>query len=150
MNSPVAGIDIGERESLATYMAPDGDLGEKFSFSMNPDGYARFSEKIPKETRIAFESSGFAYVFFYALKSMGYDDITVAHPKELSWIVKSKKKNDKVDSIKLAKLHLVGMIPESHLLEHEERIERDLLIQRVKLGRSISSTKNLYILFNQT
>ena len=52
MNSPVAGIDIGERESLATYMAPDGDLGEKFSFSMNPDGYARFSEKIPRKREL--------------------------------------------------------------------------------------------------
>ena len=69
MNSPVAGIDIGERESFSTYMQPDGDLGEKFSFSMNPDGYARFSEKIPKETRTAFESSGSAYVVFYALKN---------------------------------------------------------------------------------
>ena len=66
----------------------------------------------------------------------------MAHPKELSWITKSKKKNDRVDSIKLAKLHLVGMIPESHLLDENDRIFRDLLIQRVKLGRSTSSTKN--------
>ena len=145
MNSPVAGIDIGERESFSTYTQPDGDLREQFSFSMNRDGYAKFAEKIPKETRIAFEASGSAYVVSNALKSMGYDDITVAHPKELSWIIKSKKKNDKVDSLKLAKLHLVGMLPESHLLEQEERIERDLLIQRVKLGRSISSTKNSII-----
>ena len=69
----------------------------------------------------------------------------MAHPKELSWITKSKKKNDRVDSIKLAKLHLVGMIPESHLLDEEGRIFRDLLIQRVKLGRSISSMKNSII-----
>ncbi len=76
---------------------------------------------------------------------MGYGDITVAHPKELSYITKSKKKNDRVDSLKLAKLHLVGMIPESNLLDPEDRIFRDLLIQRVKLGRSISSTKNSII-----
>ena len=76
------------------------------------------------------------------MKDLGYNDITVAHPKELSWITKSKKKNDRVDSIKLAKLHLVGMIPESHLLDENDRIFRDLLIQRVKLGRSTSSTKN--------
>ena len=69
----------------------------------------------------------------------------MAHPKELSWITKSKKKNDRVDSIKLAKLHLVGMIPESHLLDENDRIFRDLLIQRVKLGRSISATKNSII-----
>ena len=34
------------------------------------------------------------------------------------------------------------MIPESHLLDENDRIFRDILIQRVKLGRSISSTKN--------
>ena len=50
-----------------------------------------------------------------------------------------------MDSIELAKLHLVGMIPESHLLDENERIFRDLLIQRVKLGRAISFTKNFII-----
>ena len=34
------------------------------------------------------------------------------------------------------------MIPESHLLDDDSRIGRVLLIQRVKLGKSISSTKN--------
>ena len=55
------------------------------------------------------------------------------------------RKNDGVDSVKPEKLHLVGMIPESHLLDEEERIFRDLLIQRVNLGRSISSMKNSII-----
>lgn len=62
----------------------------------------------------------------------------VAHPKELSWITTSKTKNDKVDSLKLAKLHLGGLMPKSHLLEEEERIFLELLIQRVELGKSIS------------
>lgn len=67
--------------------------------------------------RIEFEASGPAYSVDRNLRNLGYSDITVGHPKELSWIVKSKKKNDSVDSIKLAKLHLVDMIPESHLLD---------------------------------
>ncbi|EQD72736.1 transposase IS116/IS110/IS902 family protein [mine drainage metagenome] len=37
------------------------------------------------------------------------------------------------------------MIPESHLLDDEERIRRDLLIQRVKLGKLTASTKNSII-----
>ena len=41
---------------------------------------------------------------------MGYDDITVAHPKELPWIIKSKRENDRVDSLRPAKLHLVGLL----------------------------------------
>jgi hypothetical protein len=39
----------------------------------------------------------------------------------------------------------VDMIPKSHLLEEDERIFRDILIQRVKLGRSIATTKNSII-----
>ncbi|MHB1492746.1 MAG: hypothetical protein ACYCR7_05090 [Thermoplasmataceae archaeon] len=30
MNSPVAGIDLGEKESDTTYLAPDGDIREQF------------------------------------------------------------------------------------------------------------------------
>ena len=145
MNSFVVGIDLGEKESDACYMSPDGEIKEGFKFPMNKEGYTEFRKKIPVETRIAFEASGSAYAVSRALKDLGYNDITVAHPKELSWITKSKKKNDRVDSIKLAKLHLVGMIPESHLLDENDRIFRDLLIQRVKLGRSTSSTKNSII-----
>ena len=35
MNSHVAGIDLGEKESDTTYLAPDGDIREQFKFSMN-------------------------------------------------------------------------------------------------------------------
>ena len=122
-------------------MAPDGEIKEGFKFPMNSEGYSEFRKKIPLETRIAFEASGSAYAVTRALKDPGYNDITVAHPRELSWITKSKKKNDRVDSIKLAKLHLVGMILESHLLDENERIFRDLLIQRVKVGEFLISSQ---------
>ena len=120
---------------------PDGTEKEQFSFTMNADGYKAFSEKIPKDVRIAFEASGSAYSVDRNLRNLGYSDITVAHPKELSWIIKSKK-NDHVDSNKLARLHLVDMIPESHLLDEDGRIFRNLLIRRGKLGRSIATAKN--------
>ena len=32
MNDYVVGIDIGEKESVATYMSPYGDILEQFSF----------------------------------------------------------------------------------------------------------------------
>ena len=99
MNDHAVGIDIGEKESVATYMSPSGDVIEQFTFSMNSDGYSEFREKIPSETRIAFEASGMAYVVFNKLKSLGYESITVAHPKMISWIVKSKRKNDHVDCV---------------------------------------------------
>ena len=46
-----------------------------------------------------------------------------------------------MDSFKIAKLLMVGMMPESHLLSREEQIRRDLLVQRIKLGAEIGSMK---------
>lgn len=88
----------------------------------------------------------YKYCIFNLLKGIGYDDISVAHPKEILLKTKSEKKNHKVDSLKLAKLHLVGMIPESHLLDNEdERIYRHLLIPKAKLRKLIAPTKNSII-----
>jgi transposase len=145
MNSIVAGIDLGDRESLATILSPIGDVADRFSFPMNEEGYAFFASRVPKEARVAFESTIMAYPISRALRMHGYNDITVAHPKTLAWIVRSKKKNDKADSLKIAKLHMVGMLPESHLLDRDEQIARDLLVQRVKLGVEIGRLKNSLI-----
>src|SRR5208283_1072911 len=108
MNSIVAGIDLGDRESLATVLSPIGDVADRFSFPMNEEGYAYFASRVPKNARIAFESTIMAYPILRAFRTHGYSDITVAHPKTLAWIVKSKKKNDKADSLKIAKLHMAG------------------------------------------
>lgn len=142
MGAAAVGIDLGEERSETTYLSAGGDVIDQFSFPMNPEGYAEFARRIPVGTKIAFEASGMAYAVSKTLQGMGYPDLTVAHPKEFAWIVKSKKKNDKVDSLKLAKLHLVNMLPESHLLCDEDRAFRDLLMQRVRLGQDISSQKN--------
>jgi transposase len=97
---PTVGIDLGEETSHATIWA--NEKGETFEFPMNQVGYALLKARVSPETRIVFESSGTAYPFHRKLRELGFTDITVAHPKELTWIVKSKKKNDKVDSQKLA------------------------------------------------
>ena len=145
MNSTVAGIDLGDRESLVTVLSPIGDIADRFTFPMNDEGYAYFASRVPKDARVAFESTIMAYPISRALRMHGYSDVTVAHPKTLAWIVKSKKKNDRVDSLKIAKLHMAGMLPESHLLDRNQQIVRDLLVQRVKLGVEIGRLKNSVI-----
>jgi transposase len=140
---PTVGMDLGETTSHATILT--SDQAETFEFPMSEDGYALLKTKVALDARIAFESSGTAYPFWRQLRSMGYTDLTVAHPAELAWIVKSKKKNDRVDSVKLARLHSVGMLPEAHLLEREEQITRDLLLQRLKLGQEIGRLKSTII-----
>jgi transposase len=141
-NTNVTGVDLGGSGSLATILSPGGEVADRFSFPMNKEGCALFLSKVPKDSRIAFEATLMAYPFARTLRDLGYEDITVAHPTELAWIVRSKKKNDRADSLKIAKLHLAGLLPESHLLGREEQIERDLLIQRVKLGVEIGRMKS--------
>jgi transposase len=140
MNSIVAGIDLGDRGSLATVLSPIGDVADRFRFPMNEEGYAYFA----KDARVAFESTIMAYPISRAVRMHGYSDVTVVHPKTLAWIVKSKRKNDRVDRLKIAKLHMAGMLPES-LLDKDEQIVRDLLVQRVKLGVGIGRLKNSLI-----
>jgi hypothetical protein len=46
MNCMVAGIDLGDRESLATVLSPVGDVTDRFSFPMNEEGYAYFTSRM--------------------------------------------------------------------------------------------------------
>jgi transposase len=140
--SAIAGVDLGVDGSLVAVLCPRGEVEDRFSFSMNSQGYALFAGRVSRDARVAFEATLMAYLFSRTLKELGYTDITVAHPVELAWVVRSKKKNDRADSLKIAKLHLAGLLPESHLLDREEQIERDPLIQRVKLGVEIGRVKS--------
>ncbi len=142
LRTPAVGLDLGEEFSVATMYSSLGEISERFNFSMDDEGYTLFSSRIPKEARIGYEASMMAYSVNRRLRTMGYQNITVAHPKELALIVRSKKKNDRADSEKIARLLFMDMLPESHLLTREEQILRDLLIQRVKLGVEITRTKN--------
>ncbi|MHB8568305.1 MAG: hypothetical protein ACYC7D_07440 [Nitrososphaerales archaeon] len=83
------------------------------------------------------------YPLFRAMVQFGYD-VTVANTKELAWISKSKKKNDKTDSLKLAMFHMAGILPEAHLLTREDQLTRDLLVQRVRLGQVSPSWLGLH------
>ena len=140
-NPVVAGVDLGDSSSLAAVLSPTGDTIDRITFKMTSEGYRLLADRLPEGTKIACEAMGVTYPFFRAMHEQYGFNVAVANPKELSWIVKSKKKSDKIDSLKLAKLHQVGMLPEAHLLTREEQLTRDLLIQRVRLGEDARKVK---------
>ena len=88
MAGGTVGIDIGEPSCAVTYLSPDGEIAD--SFNLDDSGYGEFRQRIPTGAKIAFEATGLAYAVNRRLASLGYCDITVAHPKELAWIVRSK------------------------------------------------------------
>ena len=97
-NSMACGIDIGDSTSLASVYSPSGELMDRFKFEMSSDGYEMASKRMPDGTKIACEATLMTYPLVRALESYGHS-VTVANPKQLKWIVKSKKKNDRVDIV---------------------------------------------------
>ena len=127
-------------KALQLVLSPSGDTIDRITFKMTSEGYQLLADRLPQGTKIACEAMGMTYPFFRAMHEQHGFDVTVANPKVLAWIVKSKKKSDKIDSLKL-KLHQVGMLSEAHLLTREELLARDLLIQRVRLGEDARKVK---------
>lgn len=80
VSGSAVGIDIGEPSSAVTYLSPNGEILDNFSFDMDDTGYDEFRNRIPANARIAFEATGLAHVVMKRLRSFGYADITIAHP----------------------------------------------------------------------
>jgi hypothetical protein len=80
MNLIVAGIDLGDRESLTT-VSPIGDVMDRFTFPMTEEGYAYFANRVPKEARVTFECTIMAYHIMRPLIRYGYADVTVPIPR---------------------------------------------------------------------
>jgi hypothetical protein len=58
MMSVVAGIDLGDSESMVTVLSPTGDATDRFSFPMDCDGYSLFAGRVPRNARVTFEAAG--------------------------------------------------------------------------------------------
>ncbi len=78
----VAGVDVGENESTIRLFLQRSDVKERFTFSMDENGYNDFSLKVPRNARIAFYASGRANDVNSRLRSLGCSDITVVS----SWL----------------------------------------------------------------
>jgi transposase len=68
--------------------------------------------------------------------------VTVAHPGQLRLIFKSKKKHDRVDASKIAKLLYLGEVPTVHVPTVDVRSWRKLIEFRQKLLAKRVSSKN--------
>jgi transposase len=68
--------------------------------------------------------------------------VAVAHPGKLRLIYRSKRKNDRVDAEKLAKLLLLDMVPAVHVPRVDVRNWRSLIVWRQRLIDKRVSCKN--------
>ena len=68
--------------------------------------------------------------------------MALAHPGLLRLISRSKKKNDRADALKLAKLLYVGEVPQVHVPAADVRAWRELITFRKRLIEKRTRAKN--------
>jgi transposase len=90
---------------------------------------------------VCYEASC-GYGFLYDLFREVADRVVVAHPGHLRLIFQCKRKNDRVDAEKLAKLLFLGEVPTVHVPSGEVRAWRQLIEYRSQLVAKRTRAKN--------
>jgi transposase len=75
---------------------------------------ARLKERQRQRLEVVFEATG-GYGPLYEELVKVADRVVMAHPASLALIWKSKRKNDRVDAAKLAKLLYLDAVPQAHV-----------------------------------
>ncbi len=98
-------------------------------------------KQLPGPCQVCYEAStGYGFIF-ESLQPVA-KHIAVAHPGLLRLIYRSKKKNDRADALKLAKLLYIDEVPTVHVPAAETRAWRELITFRRKLIEKRTRAKN--------
>jgi len=97
--------------------------------------------KIRKPFAVCFEAST-GYGYLYERLQTIARRVVVAHPGQLRLIFRSKRKNDRVDAGKLAKLLFLDEVPPVYVPSSDVRSWRGFIAHRHKLVRERTRAKN--------
>ena len=98
-------------------------------------------EKLKKPFAICYEAST-GYGFLFDRLQTIARRVTVAHPGQLRLIFRSKRKNDRVDAEKLAKLLFLDEVPPVYVPNCQTRSWRSMIEHRRKLVAERTRSKN--------
>lgn len=135
------GLDIHWRQSTICVL---DHRGRKLSSQTIRAGWWKVLEevrKLRKPFSICFEASS-GYGFLFEQLSTVARRVVVAHPGQLRLIFRSKRKSDRVDAEKLAKLLFLDEVPPVHVPTAEVRSWRSMIEYRRRLVNEQTRTKN--------
>lgn len=105
------------------------------------DQMMNFLKRLPGPVRVCFEAST-GYGMYFEMFSEVAERVSVAHPRLLRLIYRSKKKNDREDAFKLARLLFVDQVPTVHVPSGDVRAWREMITFRRKLVEKRTRAKN--------
>jgi transposase len=135
------GLDVHQKRSSICILNDDGKLvKQELIHGPWPKVIDRLKE-IAEPMNVCYEASC-GYGYLHDRIAPLASSVAVAHPGELRLIFRSKKKHDRVDAAKLAKLLYLGEVPQVHVPNVDVRSWRKLIEFRQKLIGKRTAAKN--------
>lgn len=133
------GLDVHARRSSLCVLDGDGKTVRQLEVRGEwPTLLERIAREVPRPFSVCFEASC-GYGYLHGRLSTLAQSVSVAHPGQLRLIFKSKKKCDRVDAAKLAKLLYLDAVPQVHVPSADVRAWRGLIEYRQRLmGRRVA------------
>lgn len=135
------GLDVHQRGTAVCILDENGRIVKQFWRPGSPRELVQTLGNLPEPFQVAFEASCGSGTLHDLLAPIA-TCVRVAHPGHLRLIFRSKKKNDRVDAEKIAKLLFLGEIPQIHVPGLETRAWRELIVTRDRAVARRTAVKN--------
>lgn len=135
------GLDVHKNFIFGCVKDKEGNILFEQKFKNEPHSTDAFLLNVPRDSKVALESSScWQYAFDY-LVDAGYD-VVLSNPGRTRLIGESKKKTDAEDARKLADLLRMNMLPLSYAAPPHVRIQRQITRHRLSLVNIRVEVKN--------
>ena len=136
------GLDVHAKRSSLCILDSCGKAVKQMEVKGTwPQLLERMAAEVPRPFAVCFEASC-GYGYLHEKLSAMAQAVSVAHPGQLRLIFKSKKKSDRVDAGKLAKILYLDAVPAVHVPSLDVRAWRGLIECRRRLMDRRVAVKN--------
>jgi len=122
------GIDLASKASAVCILDKTGKVLKEFEVMTDADGYRNGLGKLSR-MRCVLEASPLAEWAAQQLEALGHE-VVVIDPRKAKAVICTKKKTDKLDARKLAKMGQTGWYTEVHRKSEQARVLRSRLKAR--------------------
>ena len=135
------GLDVHQRTSSICILDQHGKVVKQQKVRGGWDQLIGQLEQAPRPMAVCFEASTGCGWLFDRLKPMARR-IEVAHPGQVRLIFRAKRKNDRVDAFKLAKLLFLDQVPKAYIPDASVRAWRSTVEFRRRTVQKRTRVKN--------
>lgn len=135
------GLDVHARQSSLEILNDRGQTVKRQTIHGSWDRVAQAVAELPRPMSICYEASC-GYGTLHEKLAPLAKRVVVAHPGQLRLIYKTKRKNNRVDAAKLAKLLYLDVVPTVHVPNLDVRQWRGLIEFRRRMVSRRTSLKN--------